>query len=340
MANLEKGKSMLVRMTVLLAGLVLFNTARADVECFLKRGTPTTLYIPSDTIYISADAAVDSATVIKGYKSNTLTANVGYNNCKNGTEFGKRPDNLGTQNTSTRIYQTNLSGIGIKLLYNNGVGDGQFPSTSTVYFPNGSTYGTVDVPAGSYYRVEFYKTSALNLQNHDGDLVLPGGKIAYNYLMTNLGKTEILMLNIGQIKIVSTPVCTTSSPLEVNFNDVTPALLRTGVKRDMNFNIVCKTDYGTYSAKASITTTTPASDGNSIRVTDAEGNTDRLAIKITDSNGNDMKVDGSTGEKKASIVSQSSAEYKWYAKLVAGSNSSGPAKGTFNAKAEIVFDID
>lgn len=327
----------MLRIAIALLSTMLISPG-AWAVCTLARGQPTPLAIASQTITISADAAIDSATPVAQYDSPAVGSDIGYDNCVNGSEYGKRVLNLLGQDLSTRIYQTNISGIGVKLLFSNGTAFGNFPSTSYLNFSGNETVGTLDIPGQSFYRIQFFKTGNLRLNNATGDTVLSPGQIAYNYLLNDNPANFTTNLTIGEIKVISTPSCTADNGKTVDFNTVTPTLLSAGVTRNLDFAIVCKSDYGTYSAKASMTTDTPSSDGSYIRVEDAAGNKDRLGIRITDGLNQLMKVDGSTSEQKSSITSQGPAEFSWKATLIPG-NTATPAGGTFTAKAEIVFDI-
>ena len=327
----------MLRIAITLCALALMPTASA--VCTLARGAPTAVSIPSQVIRINANAPADTSTPIAQFDSNQAGRNIGYDDCLVGTEYGKRVINLTGPDTSTRLYPTHIPGIGIKLLWNNGFAFGNFPSTNQVLFPGGEQVGTFDFLAASFYRIQFFKTANnLRLSDPNGDTVLPAGDIAYNYLMTADPASYVMKLAMGDIKIISTPTCDVDSAKTIDFNEVTPSLLSSGVTRKLAFNITCKSDYGTYSATASMLTDTPSPDGSYIRVKDAGGNLDRLGIKITDGAGKAMKLDGSTSEQKTSITSQGPAEFAWNATLFASSKTA-PAGGTFNAKAEVVFDI-
>jgi len=330
---------MLRILTLLISGLLLSPDTLA--VCTLASGTPTRLTIDAKTIIISADAPVSTSTPIAQYDSPTVGgAGVVYDNCLAGTEYGKRSVSLSGQDSSTKIYATNIRGIGIKMLASNGSAFGNFPSTSHLVFANGSSVGSLTIPSGSFYRIEFYKLSNdLQLNNPlTGDTILPAGQIAYNYILSADPGSYTHSLDIGEMKIISTPACTVFHPnVNVNFDDVTPTLLEKGVSRELDFSINCKSDYGSYSASASMTTDTPTADGNFIRVRDFDGNMDRMKIRITDGEKNVMKVDGSTSESLKAITNQAAA-FSWNATLLKG-DSTAPAGGTFTAKAEIIFDI-
>lgn len=320
---------------VLLCALLMSPGVRA--ACILASGQPTTLNISSQLITISADAPIDTSTPVAQYDSNVYGGTLKYDHCVTGDEYGKRVLNLSGQDTTTQIYQTNVPGLGIKLLASNGVAFGSFPQTAYVKFPPGSVEGSFYYNAGFYYRIQFFKTGNLKLSNPAGDTIIPPGIIAYHYVQSDSPASYALNLNVGDIKIISTPSCTADSAKTVDFNTVTPTLLSAGVTRDLSFSIICKSDYGAYTAKASIIAATPSSDGSYIRVQDAAGNYNKLGIRITDGSSQVMKVNGSTNEEKSS-TSNGPAEFAWKATLIAG-NTATPAGGTFTAKAEIVFDI-
>ncbi|EJF32571.1 MULTISPECIES: fimbrial protein [Enterobacteriaceae] len=330
---------MLRILTLLISGLLMSPGAWA--VCTLARGTPTPLTIDAKTIIISADAPVSTSTPIAQYDSPTVGgAGVGYDDCIKGTEYGKRAVSLSGQDTSTKIYATNIPGIGIKMLASNGSAFGNFPSTSYLTFSNGSSVGSLDIPPQSFYRIEFYKLSNnLRLANAaTGDTILPAGQIGYNYILSDNPASFTHSLSIGEMKIISTPACTADNAKTIDFNDVTPTLLKAGVTRSLDFAIVCKSDYGSYSASASMITDTPTADGGFIRIKDSDGNMDRLKIRITDGDNKTMKVDGSTSESSRVITSQGPAEFAWKATLLQG-NGTAPAGGLFTAKAEIIFSI-
>ncbi|MGD8163216.1 fimbrial protein [Pantoea sp. FN0307] len=337
----------MLRIAIALLSTILISPG-AWAVCTLARGQPTPLAISSQVITLSADQEIDTSKEFAQYDSTVLGVGVGFDKCDVNTEYGKRAVNLFGQDPSTRIYQTNIPGIGVKLLFSNGEAFGNFPSTSYLKFSpvkdknTGEwvipTTGMLDVGAGSFYRIQFFKTGRIRLNSPTGDTVLPAGLIGYNYIMSANPANFTVKLNIGGMKIVSTPACTTDNAKTIDFNTVTPTLLSAGVTRNMDFAIVCKSDYGTYSAKASIITDTPSSDGSYIRVEDAAGNKDRLRIRITNGNNQLMKVDGTTYEQKSNITSQGPAEFLWKATLIPG-NTATPAGGIFTAKAEIVFDI-
>lgn len=324
-----------------LAGLIFSTAAQAAAGgfCYLDEGSsPTTLTVPEQTINISADAPSGTTSSIADYYSPSTSLYINYQNCNPGTPYGKKTENLSGVASSEKIYPTNIPGIGVKLWFNNATAEGAFPSESKMSF-EGNVPGLFSIFPGTHYHIQFFKTSdKLRLKDPLGDTVLEPDNYGYNWISTPISSSYFLKLYIDKIKIISTPVCTPDSAKNIDFGTVTPSLLKDGVERDLDFAITCKSDYGNYSAKASITTDTPSSDASYIRVEDASGNKNKLAIQIKDSNGKAMKLDGTTSEEHSS-TSNGPAEYSWKARLIAGPKPS-PAEGVFTAKAEITFNIE
>ena len=323
-----------------LSGLI---SGHAAADCTLARGTPTTLNLPAQTIAISADAAADTSTPIAGaiYTTASLGSAVGYDDCVAGIAGGRELVGL-TETVATKLYKTNVPGIGVKVhLYNpESGGFGAYPTSYVVSFPNGEATGTYDWVAGRYYRVQFYKIAdKLTLTDPTGDVVLNAGTLGYEWLGSDNVRPMTLFVN--QIKIVSTPACTVEGSKTIDFGTVTPAMVSAGVERDLDFSLTCKTDYGTYSTTAGLTTTTPSSDLTYIKVTDAANNTDNLGIQILNSSGSAIKVDNTVLERVATTASDSAAQFNWKAKLInVSTGSSRPQNGNFTAQAEIVMSIN
>lgn len=301
---------------------------------------PTPLYIPAKIIRIAADAPIDSALPIAEYDSTIAGGDIWYKACPKGTLYGKRVNGLDSLDAGNKIFKTNIPGIGVKPLYTNGTGRwGSFPSDSYVIFEPDEPLGDFYISGASMYRLQFFKMGELRLSDATaGDIVMNPGMIVYNFMMNPTPASFSVNLNIGEIKIISTPACTVDGAKRIDFNRVTPTLLSAGVARPLDFSINCVTDYGGYAAKAAITTMTPSADASYIQAEDADGNRDRLAIYITDGANRPMKVNGTTYEQKSSINSRSPAGFNWQATLKPGSTPS-PGGGTFTAKAEIIFDI-
>jgi len=321
-----------------LSGLIAGNAA---ADCTLARGTPTILSLPAQTITISADAVADLSTPVTTLTTSSLGSAIGYDECVSNQAAGRVLLGLGEE-VSTRLYKTNIPGIGVKLhIYvPEQASFGYYPIDYTLTFGNGENTGSWDWIAGSYYRIRFYKVAdTLMLSDPAGDIVLDSGILGYEWLGTDAVRPVSLFIN--QIKIISTPACTVENTKTIDFGTVTPTMVAAGVERNLDFSLTCKTDYGSYSTTASITTTTPSSNATYIKVTDADGNTDNLGIQILSNSGSVINVDGSILEKIASTTTNSASKFNWKAKLINTSTSSSrPKNGTFTAKAEIVLDIN
>lgn len=330
------------RNLLLLSPLILLSSiGTAQAFCDWEMGDPAILTVPSQLIEIAADAPVSTTTPIATYNTPTMGHEIRYLKCPVGTEVGRRVIGLLDANTQNKTFLTQIPGIVIKPLWTNGTPAwGGFPST--VYMPPTDTSGYVYFvfPAISSYRVEFYKVSeTLNLSNPAGDVVMPAGDIGYYYLIVSNDPSNYLSkLALEEIRIISTPVCTADSAKTIDFEKVTPKMLEAGVSRPLDFFIKCKTDYGSYSATAYITSESPTSDYSAIKVTDGGGNTDRMKISIKDSNNQVLPLNGSRGESITSTTSQMNAEFRWTAELTKAGLVQ-PDAGPFSARAEIVFDI-
>jgi hypothetical protein len=145
----------MLRIATTLCALALSPAASA--VCTLARGAPTAVAIPSQVIRINADAAADTSTPIAQFDSNAAGQNIGYDACDVGTEYGKQVLYLTGQDATTRIYQTNIPGIGIKLLWNNGSAFGNFPSKSFITFPVASQWEHLTTPPPLFTASSFLK---------------------------------------------------------------------------------------------------------------------------------------------------------------------------------------
>ncbi|WP_158780628.1 fimbrial protein [Pantoea sp. BAV 3049] len=322
-----------------LSGLIAGNAA---ADCTLARGAVTILNLPAQTIAISADAEASTTAPIASAKFTTspTASAIGYDDCLAGTPAGRKLIGL-SEEVTTRLFKTNVPGIGVKVhIYNPSTGSfGYYPIDYSVSFDNGESKGTWDWAAGSYYRVQFYKVDKLTLTDPAGDVVINAGTLGYEWIGSDGVRPVSLFAN--QIKIVSTPACTVEDTKTIDFGTVTPAMVATGVEKPLDFSLNCKTDYGTYSTTASVTTTTPSTDSTYIKVTDASGNMDNLGIQILNSSGGVMAVNGTVLERIATTASDTAAQFNWKAKLVnVSSGSSRPQNGQFTARAEIVMNIN
>ena len=326
-----------------LYGLLLFITVTRPgyAACFLARGTPTTLTIPSQTLLIDADAPVSVESPFARIDSLPITARIGYDDCDRGTEYGRQLIYLANREIANQIYATDIPGIAVKVLWTNGRdGYGGYPKTQSIMFPNGILKGTFDYEPGSAYRLEFYKVAdTLSLSTNTDAQLLPLGIIAYNYLFTPTPSSYSMRLNLGALTLKSLPSCTLDTSKTIDFNRVNANELAQGVYRDLDFKISCRSDYQRFSPRASIRSQTLSSDHQSIKVTDSAGQDDRLRISIYDSNKNLLLVDGTRSETLNNIANQGDANFTWQAVLRPGVNSP-PAAGPFTAYAEIQFTIE
>ncbi|MBL7637222.1 MULTISPECIES: fimbrial protein [Atlantibacter] len=323
--------------------LILVISGNVFATCQLDQGTPHIFNIKSATITIDASARQDTSVPIYEDDSGPQGAELSYINCDNGEMYGRNVMHLSGQDSSTKIFQTNVPGIGIKVLMrnNNGGNPLNFPASGPMQFEDGSAQGRFVCPAESYFTIQLFKTQpTLTLTNKGGDVVLPAEEIAYTWVTADNPAKYTRRLNIGQLMIISTPSCTYDNAKTVDFGTVTTnTLTASGIARDLDFSLICKTDYGNYSASAAISTQTATSDLKYIKVKDAAGNMDRLAIKITDSKNNDMMVDGSTNEILTSVANDVAAEFKWHATLYPTGNGKLPENGAFTAQAEILLQV-
>ncbi|KJG85049.1 fimbrial protein [Yersinia pestis] len=305
---------------------------------------PLTFPISSFTFTIDADAPNDSTVPILEKVAQPQGLAVIYY-CTSVDRYGKNVGPVLGQDLGNGLFATNIDGIAIKPAWNNGAAYGYFNSSGIMpaFEREGvpTEEGFWSYPATSHFRFELYKIKdTLNLTDTNGERVLPGGTIAYTWATNNSLANYAQRLEIGEIKVISTPSCTFDGPQKVDFGIVTSSNLNNGgIERDLDFNITCKTDYGHYSATAAIFTQTSSADNNYIKVKDSQNQEDRLLIKISDTNGQQMKVNGSTTEQQVNIASGVPAEFKWKAKLEAAPAANKPAIGNFSAMAEIILQI-
>ncbi|WP_174847312.1 fimbrial protein [Yersinia artesiana] len=310
-----------------------------DTESDKGGSLPSTMSIPGLILTIDADAPADTTKFIAEADSAMQGTRVTYVDCAIGNPYGKNVAALLGNDLGNGLFATNIDGIAIKPMWNNGGAFGLFNTNGAMEFT--TEIGRWTYPANTYFRIELYKTKeTLSLTNTAGQLVLPAGTAAYNWVNSNSVANFAQKLDIGQITIISTPSCTFDGTKIVDFGLVTSGKLSHGVERDLEFDITCKTDYGQYSATAAITTQTPTADGNYIKVTDKDGQDDRMRIKISDSSGKLLALNGSDREQKLNIASATPAEFKWKATLEPVSTTAKPANGNFSAAAEIILQVN
>jgi len=314
----------------------------AEAVCILKRGQPAVLNIPAQSIMINADAPNDTSSPIITYQSEKLGHVIGYDECDDGMIYGAGP--IGLSNPSNGgLYPTNIPGISVKIIFNNTRMDSVIPFRRTMNFSGGALEGTMDFNIGSYYKIELYKTSnklGLSSSPEGTNIALPLGLLSYYYLVTDSPDSSDLKLSIGDIKIYSTPSCTIDKKKNVDFGLVTSSkLTSSGIEKNLDFKLTCKTDYGYYSATASINATAASPDYKYITVKDATGKSDTLGIRITDSEDNLMLVNGTSSEIINNINSDSPAQFNWKATLMPINGAARPQNGKFSAQAEITLQV-
>lgn len=337
---------MMKKIFIILAGVTLASQAQAACVIDLSTPgggtTPTTLSTAPLTIHIDADTPADTSIFIPGAEanSNVQSTPVTYTGCVTGELYGKETTAMLGASLGNGLFPTNIDGIAIKPLWNNGSNPafGRFPSQASMSF--GTPTGRFTYGPASYFRIEFYKTRPTLTLNPGTNLVLPGGVIAYNWVSTTGIANYGQQLQIGAVNLISTPACTFDGTKQVDFGLVTGAALRSGVDRRLDFDITCVTDYGHYTATAAITTPTPSTDGNFIKVRDNSGNEDKMQIKISDGNGVQLPLNGSRSEQKMNIASNTPAEFNWTARLEPVSTTVTPANGRFSAAAEIILQVN
>ena len=341
---------MKLRLSLLcLSALGLAGHAQAICTVSSESGTPVphTFSIPNAVINIDADAPASTSTRIgQPFDTPVQGYDVKFDNCHTGDLYGKSALNLGAQGAG-RIFPTNIPGIGVKIIWNNGgaFGDGTLPTVGDMNFSDEGEgdLGSWVYPAASYYRVEFYKTAeTLNLNPQAVNIALTPNTYAYNWVTSDSLANAGQVLQIGMVEINSTPSCNFENSKTVDFGTVTGNQLTAGasIERPLQFAITCRTDYGTYSASASLSSESASSDSSYIKVKDSAGSSDTLAIRLKKNDGGDIKVDGSTTDTVQSITSNSPAQFNWKATLVSQPGASAhPAEGTFTARAEILLQV-
>ncbi|PVZ81818.1 fimbrial protein [Serratia sp. S1B] len=331
-----------------LSSLGMASNAMATCIVSPLSGLPVPHYftIPDTVIHIDADTRPDTSNpIIAPIDTPKQGYDIKFDQCYTGDLFGKSVMNLSNQGASY-IFPSNISGIGVKILWNNGAAfsNGQFPTTGKMDFSSSpNNIGSWIYPAASFYRVEFYKTSdTLNLDPQAANMVLMQNNYAYNWVTSDAIGNAGQVLQIGSIQVISTPSCNFENSKTVDFGTVTGNMLATGstIEKPLAFSITCRTDYGTYSVNTSLSSESASSDGSYIKVKDSVGSTDTLAIRIKKNDGTDIKVDGSTTDTLQSVASNTPAQFSWKAMLMSQPGvQAHPAEGNFTARAEILLQV-
>lgn len=320
---------------LLIIGALLSKSALAactwDSDPAFGGSQATTLEISGYTIFVDAGAQVDS--VISSVNSNAQSRQISFKDCEIGELYGKTALPPLTSTGQVRLFNTSVDGLSVRPAWNNASAFGYFNSSAAMKEKR------FNYPVGSFFRLEFVKTAPrLKLTNPLGDIVLNPGIVLRHWVTNDTPTSYGQQLQIGQIRIISIPSCSIDGPKTVDFGQVSADTLTSGVTRNLDFSMTCATDYGSYSATASLIATSPNSDGT-IPVLDHAGNTDRMKIQITDSTNGRMPADGTKGESRLRLGDSVAARYNWKATLSRGTGIL-PEDGNFTARAEILLVVN
>lgn len=334
---------MKVRLWLLLLGAL--GAFQVHAACTLRpvagQTVPHVFEVQDMIVNLDADRPADTTNPVTYSDASPQGYVITYDNCVNGEPTGKTPINLAPQ-SSNYIFPTNIPGIGVKLRWNNGgaFSSGVLPSTTPV---NVGTGAALTYASGSFFRVEVYKTAeTLNLNPQATNIALTPNNYVYNWVTSESPTNAAQVLHIGNIQIVSTPSCSFDNSEIVDFGTVTGDMLNAGaqVQKALDFSVTCRTDYGSYSTTASLSSETASADNGYINVTDASGAKDSLAIKVEDSTGKWLKLDGSNNQIINNIASNVPTDFHWKATLMAQPGvQKHPAEGNFTAHAEILLQV-
>lgn len=329
------------------AGAAVNAQAVCTVSSSSSQPVPHVFSIPDITVNIDADAPADTTNPVSIKDAAPQGYDVKFDQCHTGDLYGKSSINMSGPQGASYIYPSNIPGIGIKIRWNNGgaFSNGQFPTIGTMDFSEkgGDTLGSWVYPANSFYRVEVYKTAeTLKLTPLVQNIALMPNDYAYNWVTSDSNANAGQVLHLGTIQVNSTPSCRFENSKVVDFGTVTGDMINGGlhVERPLNFAITCRTDYGSYSSTASLSSESASADASYIAVTDQSGAKDSLAIKVKDSGGNWLKLDGSSNETLSNLASNAPAEFRWTAALMSQPGvEKHPSEGDFTAHAEILLQV-
>lgn len=305
-----------------------------------------TLALPAITLKIDADAAADMSVPFYTAETAKVGKKISWINCDKGFKVGRDVYNLTNLDSTNNTYATDVPGIRVRPVFSNGAGEAYFPKEQVAPCGDPDYIAgkcRITVPPQVYFKVEFYKSSEkLALSDKSGDKVLSAGDMLYYWIEFDTPANHTLKVKIGDVKIISTPVCKVSDTLSIDYGLVTSRTLTAeGIEKPLDFYINCKTDYGTYSASANINTDTPSANSKYIKVQDASSSSDTLGIKIQDSKGKDLLLNNKDSfEIQSNTDSESKAEFKWKAILFPVTPGVRPVSGNFKAQAQITFTIN
>ncbi|EMD0829154.1 fimbrial protein [Morganella morganii] len=337
---------MKIKLLAALAALGMSGSALAYVDCkpgIPENYQPESLYaVPTKgVIRLLAGAKVSSTDEIGYAESNMAPITVTYV-CQSDSIVLSRPFSDGgfdPYDGYPDMYRTNIEGIGVKFMVSNGVNSRPLPVPERPgYSDPGKPYIRVTLTPEKVYAY-FYKLApkvdlkgSINTQN----TLMASRKIG-EYRLEDV---TFLKYYINNVYIVGIPTCKANEPLPVDFNTVNAKKVRDGEIRPFDFGITCLSDYGNYTAVASIKSLTITKDNKYIQVTDNKGDQESLIIEITDENNNPVMVDGSTKIKINDVESGKKATFNWKAKLKKQDGKPYPAQGPFKALATITLDIE
>lgn len=335
---------MKIKLLAALAALGMSGNALAYGDCTPElppNYIPGTLRaVPTDGIIkLRADAPAEPGTVI-GTAKTPMTTSVDYV-CQGDIVRTRRPL-IGTHDTYTNLsgmYRTNIEGIGVRYMVTLGSASAPLPTSEKI---QKNTPGAVSITMTApqeFMTAYFYKVNnnvSLKTRHSDPNLLVSSKDIA-DYYIENTLITKYAMDNVY---IIGIPVCKVSNPIPVDFNTVDAKKIANGEVRPLEFNINCLSDYGNYTAIATIHSIERTSDNKYIKVTDSNGDTDSLIIEITDDKNNNVMVDDSTKVRINDVKSGEAATFKWKAKLKKQDGKPYPKQGPFNAIATITLNIE
>lgn len=345
---------MKLKLLVLLAAMGTAASAMAANNCYFIPDTPPEeLHSASLVIHLNADAP-ESTDVPIGQSVSSPSVQSKQIVCTGTTElWGSRDITSGLlvpYPGKAGFYKTNINGIGVRFYAAapGSLNGAKLLPQASEKIPSNPVEGgnaVVGIIGSSRFLAEFYKlekTIDLSSATYQNSVNVMTPQSVGDSKVGDSGTIKgmaYLSYFLGNIDLVSVPVCTVDQPQKVDFGIVSADNVKTGVTKKFQFGMLCQTDYGKYNTVASINATKKTADGKYIVVDDAKGDSDSLIIEITDSNNQTINVDGSTERDVLNVASGDKANYEWKAILKQKDGSPAPAKGQFNASAIITLDI-
>ncbi|MCF1264324.1 fimbrial protein [Morganella morganii] len=333
---------MKIKLLAALAALGMSGNALAYGDCIIESPqgyTPVTQTAkPREIFTIRADTPIN--TRIGTAESTPLYSPLTYV-CYTDNLHSRRPflTSFTPYTGNPDMYETEIKGIAVKFVYEYGGREKPLPFPEQVVLPSpGSDFIRVTINPERFIAY-FYKVEdkiELNTRYPDQNIIMKkNAKLGQTFIENTL----VLDYAIDPIFVVSTPVCSVDKPLPVDFNTVNATDVRKGVKRPLEFGILCNTDYSNYDVTASIRAEKENEDSTRIKVKDNNGSYDSLVIEILDENNTTIKLNDLTKIPINNIKSGTKASFKWKAKLTKRSDKPYPANGPFQASAIITLNI-